>query len=233
MRNPHFTVHMDRILHFEFGADPRSFHPYLPSGTELIEEDGKALMGMSAYLISEATYKSIRISGEGVIPKLDLRFYLRSKNDGTAGAYLLKELMPRKKHLLLSKWLLGNDPDRVRMDQDHRFGQDGLISHYLWASEEAWNTMKVAASKDMDAIDSDGKAEILDPSFFIFNRKGTYRKIRVEHPEWKLHPVFDQELRADPALFPLPRDAWDWDRPRSAHSIEGSELSLSKPVRLK
>ncbi len=232
MRRPHFKARQDRILHFEIGADGQPLRRFLPSGLELLEADGKALIGLSAYLLSEVTYKGLRISGEDVIPKLDLRFYVRSKKDGTNGAVLLKEFMPRKRHVLLSKWILGNHPERTRMDHDHRFGQDGLISQYLWASEAAWNTMKVGASKDMDGIDADGKEEILDPRFFIFRKNGKLWKFRAEHPDWKIHPVFDHELRSDPDLFPLPRDGWEWDRPRSAHSLEGSSVSFSKPVRI-
>ncbi len=235
MRNSHLQVVLERVLHVMYRGDPKDLPPYRIPGTEPIELEGGIAVGLTASLFREVTFKGIRISGEEAIPKLDLQTYVRWKSaDGKerSGALLIDEFFPLKKNVLLSKWLMGNDPRVLRMDQEYRFGQDGLISQFRWEHEGKWSTLKVAATKDMDALGSEGDPRTLSPSFYFFEGKGTFRKCRVEHPEWSLHPVFDTELRIDPSLFALPREAWDPNRPHSVHSIEGSSVSLSKAEKL-
>lgn len=232
MRNAHLQLFQDRILHISFSADASALTHYIPKGMEAVEHEGKALLGLSGSLLSEIMYKGIRVSGTDVTPRIAFYTYIRDKENGRVGAVLLDECYPRKRNSFLARFLLGTRPAVLRMDFEHRFGQDGLISQYRWERAEKWNTLKVGAGKDIEGIEDAYLSEIIDPKFYFFQGKKGMLKAFVEHQELKHHPVFDQQLRIDPEQLPLERDAWQWNEPICAHSLEGTTVSISKPFRV-
>lgn len=233
MAQVHLSAFQDRIVHFTFGADPKVLEPYVPKGMELLLQDGKASLGISASLISEVMYKGIRVSGEDVIGRIGIHFYVKwatsPERKASTGIFLLDELFPRKRNVFVSKLLLKGEPRAVRMDHDHHFGQDGLISQYRWEANGRWNTIKVGASKDMEGVEEEEVKELLQPDFLLQQRKGKIRKSRLSYSELKVHPVFDHQLRIDPEAIPIPNESWDQGQASSAHSLEGLSTSISKP----
>ncbi len=236
MQRAHLEAKQERIVQVLFKADPAVLTPYRVPGTEAIGlEDGVAI-GLTASLFRDVTYKGIRISGENLIPKLDLQFYVCWRSgDGQerSGAVLLDEFFPEKRNILVSKWLIGNAPSLMPMDQDYRFGQEGLISQFRWEHEGKWSTLKVAAVKDMDSLDAEGDPRLLAPSHYFFRKKKKLFRCRVEHPEWKVHPVFEKEVRIDPSAFSLGSEDWNPNTAHSVHSIEGSSVSFTKPQKVR
>jgi hypothetical protein len=233
MRNPYIQAFQDRTLHFAFRADPEAIKHLIPSRTEPLEWDGEALLGLSASLLSNVMYKGFRISGEDVVPRLAFYAYVRetdrSGKGSSTGAFLLEEAFPRKRNAWIARFLMGTEASVLRMDYEHRFGQDGLISQFFWERAEKWNSMKLGASKDMEGLEDSSMGPILAPDFFLLPKKGKFQKCRVEQKETKLHPVFDHQLRLDPDQLPIDRVSWKWDEPISAHSLEGTTVSVSKP----
>lgn len=238
MQSVFLSLERARILFFKLHADPKALAPFIPPGTELLEEGEGAILGLTGSLSSEVTHKGIRISGDAVLPHIELRCYVRwklSEKRYRTAAVLLEQLFPQKRNRFLSKYLLGIDAGHARIDADHRFGQGGLHTQYSWQKKGGrGNRIRALAEKDMDSLSNADEAEgILAPEAYFFpKRKGTFEQSSVEHEAWKLHTVIEKDFAFAPDAFPLPRDSWKRGKDAAAYAIEGSTVHFSKPRRI-
>lgn len=218
------------LANYEF--DPDILAQHLPPYTELDAFNGKHYISLSCFLFKNTQVKGITIPFHRTFEEINLRFYVRHKNNGQwqSGVVFIKEIVPKKLVTLVGNKVFTENYQTCEMRHLLAHPQPGKISvEYMWKYPGEWNWV-TARCEEMTSYISPGTEEefICDQYHSYAARKNgnTYRHT-VKHTQWRMHKVLNYDVHCDFGAVYGPRFAGlTTTRPQSVFMADGSEIQM-------
>ena len=213
-----------------FVVDPKIVAPLVPPGTELDFENGETFLSVVGFLFLDTRLLGLPIPLHCDFEEVNLRFYVRKKSADTwrRGVVFVRELVPRRAIALVARAFYGEKYLALPMKHEIEHVDPKLKVEYSWRRGRKWESLKMSASGEPQAIAAGSHAEFITEHYWGYTcvRAGC-SEYRVEHPRWKIWNANNFEFRGDTAALYGPQFVETLSAPpRSAFIAEGSPITI-------
>lgn len=227
---PFLTANWRYLAMLNFVVDPKIIAPLVPSGTEIDFDNGETFLSVVGFLFLDTRLLGLPIPLHRDFEEVNLRFYVRKKSADTwrRGVVFVRELVPRRAIALVARTFYGENYVALPMKHQIDHVDARLSVEYSWRRGRKWESLKMSASSESQAILAGSHAEFITEHYWGYTRvKGGCSEYRVEHPRWKVWNAEKFEFAADVAAlygeqFVEPLMA----KPRSAFIADGSPIEV-------
>jgi uncharacterized protein YqjF (DUF2071 family) len=224
------TANWRYVAMLNFVVDPKIVAPFVPPGTEVDFENGETFLSVVGFLFLDTRLLGLPIPLHLDFEEVNLRFYVRRKSADTwrRGVVFVRELVPRRAIALVARTFYGENYVALPMKHQIDHVDLKLSVEYSWRRGRKWESLKMSASGEPQAIVAGSHAEFITEHYWGYTRVRTgCSEYRVEHARWKTWNAERHELRADAAAlygeqFVEPLSA----APRSAFIADGSPIEV-------
>lgn len=213
------------MLNYEVG--PELLLPHVPAGTELDRHEGHCFASVVAFQFRNTRVLGVPIPFHRHFTELNLRFYVRRGD--RRGVVFVREVVPRALIALTAR-LVYNEP---YLSLPMRSVVSGAVRHE-WKLGSRWHSLSGAPKGDA-VVPAPGSHEefITDHAWgYTRQRDGGTIEYHVEHERWAVRRATDLVIEADLASLYGPVLGAALTRPVSAFIVEGSPVTVGRPVRL-
>jgi len=213
-----------------FVVDPKIIAPLVPPGTEIDFENGETFLSVVGFLFLDTRLLGLPIPLHRDFEEVNLRFYVRKKSADMwrRGVVFVRELVPRRAIATVARVFYGENYVAVPMKHQIDHVDLKLSVEYSWRRGKKWESLKMTASGEPQAIPAGSHAEFITEHYWGYTCfRGGCSEYRVEHPRWKVWNADAFEFNADAAALygeqfvePLSQP------PRSAFVADGSPIQV-------
>jgi uncharacterized protein len=227
---PFLTANWRYLAMLNFVVDPKIVAPLVPPGTELDFENGETFLSVVGFLFLDARLLGLPIPLHRDFEEVNLRFYVRKRSADTwrRGVVFVRELVPRRAIALVARAFYGEKYLALPMKHEIEHVDPKLKVEYAWQRGCKWESLKMSASGEPQAIAAGSHAEFITEHYWGYTRvRAGCSEYRVEHPRWKIWNANDFEFRGDTAALYGPQFVETLSAPpRSAFIAEGSPITI-------
>jgi uncharacterized protein len=232
MMKPTFlTAEWRKLMMANYAIDPKILEPYVPYKTELDLWNNTCYVSLIGFMFLNTRVKGIRIPFHVNFEEVNLRFYVRYKDNGECkrGVVFHKEYVPRFALSFIANTLYGEHYETLPMSHQWETKEDSLSVAYKWKKAGQWNSMKINTTSTPSAIEAGSEEE------FITEHYWGYTKIKdqvtseygVEHPRWKVYDALDYAIDVNfEANYSKAFAFLQSEKPKSVFLAEGSEVVI-------
>ncbi len=211
---PFLTANWRYLAMLNFVVDPKIVAPLVPPGTELDFENGETFLSVVGFLFLDTRLLGLPIPLHRDFEEVNLRFYVRKKSADTwrRGVVFVHELVPRRAIALVARAFYGEKYLALPMKHEIEHVDPNLKVEYSWRRGCKWESLKMSASGEPQAIAAGSHAE------FITEHYWGYTRVRAGCSD---------EFRGDTAALYGPQFVETLSAPpRSAFIAEGSPITI-------
>jgi len=227
---PFLTANWRYLAMLNFVVDPKIVAPLVPPGTEVDFENGETFLSVVGFLFLDTSLLGLPIPLHRDFEEVNLRFYVRKKSADTwrRGIVFVRELVPRRAIALVARAFYGEKYLALPMKHEIEHVDPKLKVEYSWRRGRKWESLKMSASGEPQAIAPGSHAEFISEHYWGYTRvRAGCREYRVEHPRWKIWNANNFEFRGDTAALYGPQFVETLSAPpRSAFIAEGSPITI-------
>ena len=227
------TAEWRKLIMANYIVDPDIFRSYLPHKTELDSWNGKCYASLVGFMFLDTRIAGIRIPFHIDFPEVNLRFYVRFKENGEwkRGVVFLREIVPKPAISFVANTLFDENYISLRMKNAERITENNLHISYEWRYKKRWNKLAVMADRISQPLISGTAEEFITEHFWGYAsvRTGITGEYQVAHPRWDIYPVNSYEIDCDfKGLYGESFGDLSSQLPESVFLAEGSEISVFK-----
>jgi len=215
-----------------FVVDPKIVAPLVPPGTEVDYENGETFLSVVGFLFLDTRLLGLPVPLHRDFEEVNLRFYVRQRSADTwrRGVVFVRELVPRRAIALVARAFYGENYVALPMKHQIDHSDLRLSAEYSWRRGGKWESLKVSASGEPQAIQAGSHAEFITEHYWGYTCfRGGSSEYRVEHSRWKIWNADNFELSADvAALYGNQFVASLSMPPRSAFIADGSPIIVER-----
>jgi uncharacterized protein YqjF (DUF2071 family) len=227
---PFLTANWRYLAMLNFVVDPKIVAPLVPPGTELDFENGETFLSVVGFLFLDTRLLGLPIPLYRDFEEVNLRFYVRKKSADTwrRGVVFVRELVPRRAIALVARAFYGEKYFALPMKHEIEHVDPKLKVEYSWRRGCKWESLKMSASGEPQAIAAGSHAEFITEHYWGYTRvRAGCSEYQVEHPRWKIWNANNFEFRGDTAALYGPQFVETLSAPpRSAFIAEGSPITI-------
>jgi len=221
----------ENLIMANYIIDPLILMPYLPTGLELDDYNGKTYVSLVGFMFKRSRIFNIPIPLMGTFEEVNLRFYVKRKVGDTyrRGVVFINETVPYRPVAWLANKLYKEHYISIPTRHKIETRTGSKIVNYDWKFHNLWNSISVEAEiKSRDMLD--GSLEE-----FIFEHYYGYTKIsdsesqeyRINHPKWRVNNVNNSSVQCDFAqMYGQGFSVLSHQTPESVIIAEGSDISV-------
>ncbi|MBI1342804.1 MAG: DUF2071 domain-containing protein [Terrimonas sp.] len=199
-RNIFLTAAWKNLVMANYRIDPSLLLPFVPTGTELDTWQDDYYISLVGFMFEQVRLKGMRIPFHENFPEVNLRFYVRYKDEGTfkRGVVFISEIVPKPAISALANILYKEHYRTMPMRHSLRYEGDQILLDYQWKKQD-WNNILVKASSKATALAAQSAEEFITEHFWGYARKTNDRTVEyhVSHPRWDIHPVISYQIDCD------------------------------------
>ena len=229
---PFLTAAWRNLLMINFEADPAVLRAYLPAHTELDTWNNTSYVSLVGFLFQDTRVKGISLPGHRTFEEVNLRFYVRYKQDGSwkRGVVFVKELVPKPLITFVANTIYKEKYATHIMEHSWEYPDvDTLKVAYKWKVNNEWNHLTATALQATQPIIVGSEEEFITEHYWGYTRVDdvTTGEYQVTHPQWHTHPVtsFDYHCSTR-ALYGADFENMLQQTPRSALLAAGSAIAV-------
>ena len=224
------TANWRYVAMLNFVVDPKIVAPFVPPGTEVDFENGETFLSVVGFLFLDTRLLGLPIPLHRDFEEVNLRFYVRRKSADTwrRGVVFVRELVPRRAIALVARTFYGENYVALPMKHQIDHVDLKLSVEYSWRRGRKWESLKMSASGEPQAIVGGSHAEFITEHYWGYTRvRAGCSEYRVEHARWKIWNAERHELRADAAVLYGEQFVETLSAaPRSAFIADGSPIEV-------
>jgi uncharacterized protein len=227
---PFLTANWRYLAMLNYVVDPGIIAPLAPPGTEIDFENGETLLSVVGFLFLDTRLLGLPVPLYRDFEEVNLRFYVRKKSADLwrRGVVFVRELVPRRAIATVARTFYGENYVAIPMKHQIDHVDLKLSVEYSWRRGKKWESMKMAASGEPQAIPAGSHAEFITEHYWGYTCfRGGCSEYRVEHPRWKIWNAETFEFKGDVATLYGVQFVETLSRaPRSAFIAEGSPIQV-------
>lgn len=229
---PFLTAAWRNLLMINFEADPAVLKAYLPAHTELDTWNNTSYVSLVGFLFQDTRVKGISLPGHRTFEEVNLRFYVRYKQDGSwkRGVVFVKELVPKPLITFVANTIYKEKYATHIMEHSWEYPDAHTLKvAYKWKVNNEWNHLTATALQATQPIITGSEEEFITEHYWGYTRVNdvTTGEYQVTHPQWHTHPVtsFDYHCSTR-ALYGADFENMLQQTPRSALLAAGSAIAV-------
>lgn len=227
------TAEWRKLIMANYIVDPDIFRSSLPHKTELDSWDGKHYVSLVGFMFLNTRIAGIRIPFHINFPEINLRFYVRFKENGEwkRGVVFLREIVPKPAISFVANTLFDENYISLRMKNAEYTNGNNLHIRYEWRYKKRWNKLSVVSDQVCQPLLTGTAEEFITEHFWGYSsvRAEVTSEYQVAHPRWDVYPVSDYEIDCDfKGLYGEKFSGLSSQKPESVFLAEGSPISVFK-----
>ena len=222
------------LLMLNYVVPPSLLAPFVPRGTELDLHDGQAWLSLVAFQFLRTRVLGVPVPLHVNFEEVNLRFYVRRPmgREPRRAVVFVRELVPRPAIAAVARTLYNEAYESAPM-KSQVTGQPPHV-RYSWSTGAAWDSVEGQATGEA-GLPEEGSHEAFITEHhwgYTKQRDGGTVEYRVEHPRWQVWRA--EQVRVDANLERLYGRliAGEMTAPVTAFVAEGSQVTVSRPVRI-
>lgn len=212
--------------------DPAILLPFVPAKTELDYWNNNCYVSLVGFMFEQTRVKGIKIPFHVNFPEVNLRFYVRYKEDNEwkRGVVFISEIVPKPAISFIANTLFGEHYTAMPMKYKKHIEKHGALSvEYKWKKNNQWNNISVTADAAPGILQDGSEEEFITEHFWgytFMNHKRT-GEYKVAHPRWNIHPVTSYKIDCDfGSLYGSEFKMLETQKPASVFLAEGSAIKV-------
>jgi len=215
-----------------YSVDKRILETYLPHRTEIDLWNGICYVSLVGFMFLDTRVKGIKIPFHTNFEEVNLRFYVRYKDNGEwkRGVVFIKEIVPKPSLTFVANTIYKENYETMPMSHSWQTANDSLTVEYRWR-KNAWNLLRVVADKQAGAIQDGSEEEFITEHYWGYTKISDNRtsEYGVEHPRWDVYRTIDYSIDVDFGdVYGQTFELLKTEIPRSVFLAEGSEIQVKE-----
>ncbi len=230
------TAKWKNLIMANYEVSPAILEKYLPYKTELDQWNGRHYVSLVGFMFLDTTVLGIKIPFHVNFEEVNLRFYVRYKDETNPsnpewkrGVVFIKEIVPKPAIALVANVLYGEKYVALSMKNEVVQRTESLSVGYSWKFRNQWNQLKVTAEPTLQEIGEGSEAEFITEHYWGYTKlkNNITSQYQVEHPRWQVYPIQSYEVRCDfKALYGDEFEFLNSQTPISVLMAQGSEIKV-------
>ncbi|MFI5192403.1 MAG: YqjF family protein [Chitinophagales bacterium] len=230
------TAEWQKLAFANYAVDPAILIPFLPAHTELDYWENQCYVSLVGFMFLKTRLRGIRIPLHSNFPEVNLRFYVRFKDQGKwkRGVTFIHEFVPKRALTLVANLIYQEPYETLPMHHEWIYGTDDLSVMYQW-KKRTWNRFQITAAKDPAIINENSREEFITEHYWGYTRldEQTTSQYQVAHPRWEIYPVLNHSIQVDfGSLYGMPFAFLSDQKPGFIMLVEGSSIRVMKGGRI-
>lgn len=233
------TAEWRHLVLINFEAPAALLEPLVPAGTELDRDQGQVFVSLVGFRFLDTRVYGCRVPGHIDFDEVNLRFYVRRETGGEVrrAVTFVREIVPRRAIAALARAAYNEPYVALPMHSEitNRDADASTRAVYGWRCRGIDHRFELRARGVPAAAPAGSHEHFITEHYWGYTRRrdGGTIEYRVEHPPWRLRPAASVEVSTELAAFYGPAFGEVLAaRPVSAFLAEGSQVTVSRPVRL-
>jgi len=187
------TAQWLRLIMANYEVDPKTLKPFLPAKIELDSWNNRTYVSLVGFLFHDTRVMGIRYPFHTSFPEVNLRFYVRYKENGQykRGVVFIKEIVPKPAITFIANTLFKERYVTLPMKNFVNTTAEQQHVGYHWKFNKQWNKLEVQTGLNKYALQAGSEEEFITEHFWGYTqindtKSGEYQ---VEHPSWHVYPV--------------------------------------------
>ncbi|MDX2173047.1 MAG: DUF2071 domain-containing protein [Bacteroidota bacterium] len=219
-----------KLILANYSVDKSLLLPHVPYKTELDSFNEICYVSLVGFMFLNTCVKGIKIPFHSNFEEVNLRFYVRYKDNGEwkRGAVFIKEIVPKAAITFVANTIYGEHYQTLAMKHTWEQTKDNLTIEYNWKNKN-WNSIKVIATNKLVPIEIGSEAEFITEHYWGYTqlKNNKTSEYGVEHPRWKIYPIekyfFDVDFKTN---YGSEYNFLKNETPKSVFLAEGSEIQV-------
>ncbi len=228
---PFLKAEWRKLIMANYSVSPELLSHYLPSKTELDFWENKCYISLVGFMFKQVRVKGIRIPFHINFPEVNLRFYVRYRENGEwkRGVVFIKEIVPKRAITFIANTLYNENYSTMPMQSLWLDEGSAQTISYKWKKKGEWNNLEVNADADSEPLIEGSKQEFITEHFWGYSsiNKFTTAEYHVVHPRWNIYRVNQHLIDCDfPGTYGKEFAFLQLQKPDSVFLAEGSGVSV-------
>jgi uncharacterized protein YqjF (DUF2071 family) len=220
-----------------YSVDKKILDKYLPCKTEIDLWNNICYVSLVGFMFQDTQVKGFRIPFHTNFEEVNLRFYVRYKDNGEwkRGVVFIKEIVPKPALTFVANTVYKENYETMPMSHSWTTSGDNLTVEYKW-KKGRWNSLKVIADKKSSPIQNGSEEEFITEHYWGYTKISNEKtsEYGVEHPTWEVYPTKDFLIDVDFAnIYGTDFDFLTLTKPTSVFLAEGSEIKVKEGRQIK
>ncbi len=185
------TAEWRRLIMITYSVDTALLEEHLPQGLTLDTLNGRAFVSLVAFDFENTKLRGIPVPFHTDFPEINLRFYVRQNEK--RGVVFIKELVPKFWIAEVANRIYNEPYAIAEMQSSFLINElDELeVFHKIIDANGVVHSMRFFAEQNPILPEKNSTETFLKEQEWGFgtNKKGDLTYYRVEHPEWRIHPL--------------------------------------------
>ncbi len=232
------TAEWRHLAMLNYEVDASLLLPFVPSGTELDQWDGKTFVSLVGF-----RFLRTRLLGFLPIPlhsnfdEVNLRFYVRRRvgDETRRGVVFIREIVPRRAIAFVARTVYNENYCAAPMSHEIRPNGDGLSVSYRWRSGQSGNEIRLETNGSSELPRAGSAEQFITEHYWGYAAQPDAGCVeyRVTHPSWRVWQTQQAIFEGDAEEFYGKELAAELrGKPQSAFLAEGSAVTVMRGRRL-
>lgn len=195
---PFLTGKWKNLIMLNYAADPAALLRHMPKGTEIDTWNGTCYISIVGFMFLDTKVRGIRMPYHTNFEELNLRFYVRFKEDNIwkRGVVFVKEIVPKRLISSIANTIYGEHYYCYPMKNSLVETDTTIEVTYEWQYNNERNYLLAVAEKATTALKEDSEEEFITEHFWGYTKlkSGYTSEYQVEHPRWRIHKVLSHDF---------------------------------------
>lgn len=219
-----------KLVMANYAVDKKLLENYLPPKTEIDLWNDICYVSLVGFMFNDTKIKGFKIPFHINFEEVNLRFYVRYKDNGDwkRGVVFIKEIVPKPALTFVANTLYKEKYETMPMSHSWITSDDNLTVEYKW-KKGSWNSLKVITDKKTSLIKSDSEEEFITEHYWGYTKVSNEKTLEygVEHPKWEVYQTKDYSIDVDFAnIYGQEFNFLTSEKPESVFLAEGSEIKV-------
>jgi uncharacterized protein YqjF (DUF2071 family) len=219
-----------KLVIANYSVDRKLLEKYLPRNTEIDLWNDTCYVSLVGFMFLNTKVKGLRIPFHVNFEEVNLRFYVRFKDNGEwkRGVVFIKEIVPKPVLAFVANTVYKENYETMPMSHSWTTVNDNLLVEYKWKKSK-WNSLKVIADKNKSLIKDGSEEEFITEHYWGYTKitKDKTSEYGVEHPQWEVYQTKDYLIDVDFGdVYGCDFNSLTNEKPKSVFLAEGSLIKV-------
>ncbi len=230
------TAEWRKLAIANYAIDPELLKPFLPHRTETDLWKGTCYISLVGFMFVNTRLLGIRIPFHTDFEEINLRFYVRFKENNTwkRGVVFIKEIVPKPALTFVANTVYKENYETLPTHHLWQQTKEQLTVEYQWR-KQVWLSLKVIADPIPVEIAEGSEEEFITEHYWGYARVNNTvtSEYEVVHPRWMVYPVQQYAINVDfGAVYGTSFSFLQSLSPQSVFLAEGSEIQVKAGKRI-
>jgi uncharacterized protein YqjF (DUF2071 family) len=194
------TAEWRKLAIANYAVDKKILTPLLPNKTELDLWQDKCYVSLVGFMFLNTRLKSFRIPFHRNFEEVNLRFYVRYKENSIwkRGVTFIKEIVPKPTLTFIANTFYKEKYETLPMSHSWVVNEDFLEIEYRWKKKN-WNSFSVKTDTLQLPVCAWSEEEFITEHYWGYTKINDLESAEygVEHRRWNTYNVISSDINVD------------------------------------